>query len=182
MSGHNKWSKIKHKKAATDGLRSKLFSKHAALIAMEARKAAGNITSPGVVAAVERAKKDSMPKENIERAIQKGSGAGSAALEEVIFEAFGPGGTGMIITAVTDNNNRTSPLIKHAFVKAGYQLGAPGSAMWAFSKVNDVYVPATPLEINDSDGEKLATLIEALEEIDDVHDIFTTADSQAEVE
>jgi transcriptional/translational regulatory protein YebC/TACO1 len=182
MSGHNKWSKIKHKKAATDGLRSKLFSKHAALIAMEARKAGGNATSPGVVAAVERAKKDSMPKDNIERAIAKGSGSGAAALEEVIFEAFGPGGAGMIITAVTDNNNRTAPLIKHAFVKAGYQLGAPGSAMWAFTKANDRYIPTTPLEINDSDGEKLASLIEALLEQDDVHDIFTTTDTQEEVE
>ena len=72
---------------------------------MEARKAGGNATSPGVMSAIERAKKDSMPKDNIERAIQKGSGAGSAALEEVIFEAFGPGGAGMIITAVTENNN-----------------------------------------------------------------------------
>ena len=123
-----------------------------------------------------------MPKDNIERAIQKGSGAGSAALEEVIFEAFGPGGTGMIITAVTDNNNRTAPLIKHAFVKAGYVLGAPGSAMWAFTKENDRYIPTTPLELSDADGEKLATLIEALEEIDDVHDIFTTADGTDEVD
>ena len=99
-----------------------------------------------------------------------------------VSRAFGPGGAGMIITAVTDNNNRTAPLIKHAFVKAGYQLGAPGSAMWAFSKVNDVYVPSTPLQISDGDGEKLAHLIEVLEEIDDVHDIFTTADGHDEVE
>ena len=182
MSGHNKWSKIKHKKAATDAQKSRVFSKHAALIAMEARKAGGNATSPGVLAAVERAKKDSMPKDNIERAIAKGSGAGSTALEEVIFEAYGPGGTAMIITAVTDNNNRTAPLIRHAFSKAGFQLGAPGSAMWAFSKVNNMYVPTTPLELNDTDGEKLATLVETLEEIDDVHDIFTTADGHEELE
>ena len=182
MSGHNKWSKIKHKKAATDATKSRVFSKHAALIAMEARKAGGNATSPGVVSAVERAKKDSMPKDNIERAIAKGSGSGAASLEEVIFEAFGPGGAGMIITAVTENNNRTAPLIKHAFVKAGYQLGAPGSAMWAFTKVDDKYVPNTHLELGDSDGEKLAHLIETLEELDDVHDIFTTADSHDEVE
>ena len=177
MSGHNKWSKIKHKKAATDSLKSRVFSKHAALIAMEARKAGGDATSSGVLAAVERAKKDSMPKDNIDRAIAKGSGAGSAALEEVIFEAFGPGGTGIIITAVTDNNNRTAPLIKHAFVKAGYQLGAPGSAMWAFTKVNHKYIPHTHLELSDADGEKLANLIETLEEQEDVHDIFTTADT-----
>ena len=177
MSGHNKWSKIKHKKAATDAQKSKLFSKHAAIIAMESRKAGGDATSAGVLAAVERAKKDSMPKENIERAIAKGSGVGGAAFEEVIFEAFGPGGVGMIITAVTDNNNRTAPEIKHIFHKAGYQLGAPGSAMWAFVKEGDRYVPQNPLEINDEDGEKLANLIEAIEEQDDVQEIFTTTDS-----
>ena len=181
MSGHNKWSKIKHKKAATDGLKSRVFSKHAALIAMEARKAGGDINSAGVLAAVERAKKDSMPKDNIERALAKGSGTGGA-MEEVIFEAFGPGGAGMIITTVTDNNNRTAPEIKHIFHKAGLQIGAPGSAMWAFTKTADGYVPNSPLEINDSDGEKLANLIEALEEQDDVQEVFTTADSPEESE
>lgn len=183
MSGHNKWSKIKHKKAATDAAKSKIFSKHAALIAMEARKAGGDATSAGVLATVERAKKDSMPKENIERAIAKGSGASGAALEEVIFEAFGPGGVGMIITAVTDNNNRTAPEIKHIFTKAGYQLGAPGSAMWAFTKEGDRYIPQNPLGINDEEGEKLANLIESLEDQDDVQEIFTTADiAEEEVE
>lgn len=177
MSGHNKWSKIKHKKAATDSQKSKVFSKHAALIAMESRKASGDSSSPGVQAAVERAKKDSMPKENIERAIAKGSGAQGAALEEVLFEAFGPGGVGIIITAVTDNNNRTAPLVRHVFTKAGFQLGAPGSAMWAFSKIADRYVPQNPTEVSDVDGEKLANLIEALEDLEDVQDIFTTADS-----
>ena len=180
MSGHNKWSKIKHKKAATDAQKSKLFSKHAALIAMESRKAGGDATSAGVLAAVERAKKDSMPKENIERAIAKGSGVGGAAFEEVIFEAFGPGGVGMIITAVTDNNNRTAPEIKHILHKAGHELGAPGSAMWAFTKTDGRYIPHNPLEISDEDGEKLAHLIETLEDQDDVQEIFTTTDSPQE--
>ena len=177
MSGHNKWSKIKHKKAATDATKSKVFSKHAALIAMESRKAGGDANAASVVAAVERAKKDSMPKENIERAIAKGGGAGGAALEEVTFEAFGPGGTAMIITAVTDNNNRTSQEVRHALTKAGYQLGAPGSAVWAFTKVDGNYVPASPVELSDEDGEKLAGIIETLEEQDDVQDIYTTADT-----
>lgn len=182
MSGHNKWSKIKHKKAATDAVKSKVFSKHAAIIAMEVRKAGGDANSAGVLAVVERAKKDSMPKENIERAIAKGSGASGAALEEVIFEAFGPGGVGMIITAVTDNNNRTAPEIKHIFTKAGYQLGAPGSAMWAFTKTSEGYVPTNPLDISDEDGEKLSTLIETLEDNDDVQEVFTTADNLDEAE
>ncbi len=177
MSGHNKWSKIKHKKAATDAQKSKLFSKHALMITMESRRAGGNLSSPGLIAVIDRAKKDSMPKENIDRAVAKGAGAGAAALEEVVFEAFGPGGVGMIITAVTDNNNRTSPEIRHIFTKAGYSLGAPGTAMWAFTKTADGYVPQNPVELNDTDGEALANLIEALEEQDDVQEIYTTADS-----
>jgi len=83
----------------------------------------------------------------------------------------------MIITAVTDNNNRTSPEIRHIFTKAGYGLGAPGTAMWAFTKTADGYVPQNPVELNDADGEALANLIEALEEQDDVQEIYTTADS-----
>lgn len=177
MSGHNKWSKIKNKKAVTDGAKSKVFSKHAALIAMESRNAGGNLSSPGLAAAIVRAKKDSMPKENIDRAVAKGAGNDGAKYEEVIYEAFGPGGIAMIITAVTDNNNRTAPEIRHIFTKAGLQLGAPNSAMWAFTKTAEGYVPQSPIELNDSDGEKLANLVEALEDNDDVQDVYTTADS-----
>jgi len=107
MSGHNKWSKIKHKKAATDAQRSKIFSKHSSLITMESRNAGGDTNSPSLAAAIERAKKDSMPKDNIERAVAKGSGSEGANLQEVMFEAYGPGGVAILITAVTDNNNRT---------------------------------------------------------------------------
>lgn len=177
MSGHNKWSKIKHKKAATDAQKSKIFSKHAALITMEARKAGGDANSAGVLAAVERAKKDSMPKENIERAISKGSGTGGAVLEQIVFEGYGPGGVALLIEVVTDNNNRTAPEIRHVFTKAGLELGTPGSAMWAFSKTADGYVPNAPLEIDDATGEKLAEFIEKLEEQDDVISVYSTADT-----
>jgi len=178
MSGHNKWSKIKHKKAAGDAAKSKVFSKHAALIAMESRKAGGNLASPSLASAIDRAKKDSMPKENIDRAIAKGSGAEGSKLEEVTFEAFGPGGTAIIITAVTDNNNRTAPEIRHIFTKAGLQLGTPGSAAWAFTKNENGYTPTSPIELNDEDGEKLASLVEALEDNEDVQDVYTTADGE----
>lgn len=177
MSGHNKWSKIKHKKAATDAARSKVFSKHSMLIAMESRKASGDVSSPGLAAAIERAKKDSMPKDNIERAVAKGSGAGGAAIEEVLFEGYGPGGVAMMIQAVTDNNNRTAPEIKHLFTKAGLELGTPGSAAWAFEKTADGYAPTTPMELDDATGEKLAEFIEKLEENDDVTNVYTTADT-----
>lgn len=176
MSGHNKWSKIKHKKAATDGQRSRIFSKHSRLITMESRQAHGDVASPGLAAAIERAKKESMPKENIDRAVAKGRDTESSALQAVMFEAFGPGGAAILITAVTDNNNRTAPEIKNIFTKAGLQLGSPGSATWAFTKTTDGYSPNTPTELSDEDGEKLANLIESLEEQDDVQDIFTSAD------
>lgn len=177
MSGHNKWSKIKHKKAASDAQKSKVFSKHASLIAMESRKAHGDVNSPGLLAAIDRAKKDSMPKENIDRAVQKGKATDGAALEEVLYETYGPGGTAMLITAVTDNSNRTTPEIKHILSKLGYQLGGAGSASWAFTKTHGGYTPNMPMELSEDDGEKLALLVEALEEHDDVHDIFTTADT-----
>lgn len=176
MSGHNKWSKIKHKKAATDAVRSRIFSRHSRAITMESRSASGDVSSPSLAAAIERAKKDSMPKENIDRAVAKGKDADGAALQEILFEAFGPGGTALLITTVTDNNNRTAPEIKNIFTKAGYQLGSPGSAIWAFTKTTDGYLPNTPLELSDEDGEKLAALIERLEEHDDVQDIYSTAD------
>lgn len=176
MSGHNKWSKIKHKKAATDAVKSKIFSKYAALIAVESKKANGDISSPGLAAVMERAKKEAMPKENIERAVARGCGADGSTLSEVMYETYGPGGAAMIITAVTTNTNRTTPEIKHLLSKRGYQLGGTGSALWAFTKTEDGYAPENPLPLSDSDGEKMGSLIEELEANDDVQDIFTTAD------
>jgi YebC/PmpR family DNA-binding regulatory protein len=181
MSGHNKWSKIKHKKAATDAQKSKIFSKHSALIAMESRKAGGDTSLPNLAAAIERAKKDSMPKENIERAVAKGAGTGGAALEEVTYEGYGPGGVAMLIQAVTDNNNRTASEIRHLFSKNGLELGTPGSAAWAFTKQSDgTFVPTTPLELDEATGEQLAQFVEQLEDNDDVTNIYTTADSDDE--
>ena len=180
MSGHNKWSKIKHKKAATDAAKSKIFSKHSSIIAMESRKANGDVHSPGLAAAIERAKKDSMPKENIERAIAKGAGTDGSKLEEVMYEGYGPGGVALLIQAVTDNNNRTAPEIRHIFSKAGLELGTPGSAAWAFEKTKDGYKPVTPMELDDETGEKLAEFIEKLEENDDITNVYSTADTPEE--
>ncbi len=176
MSGHNKWSKIKRKKEASDATKSKVFSKHATLISMESKKAKGDLAHPGLSAAIERAKKDSMPKDNIDRAVQKGKAAEGDALSEVLYETFGPGGTALLITAVTDNANRTTPEIRHTLKEAGYALGGVGSATWAFTKTAEGYTPINRMELSEEDGEKLAVLIEALEEHEDVQDIFTTAD------
>lgn len=178
MSGHNKWSKIKHKKAATDAARSKVFSKHSALIAMESRKADGDVSSPGLAAVIERAKKDSMPKDNIDRAVQKGAGVGGDALEEVLYEGYGPGGVALLIQTVTDNNNRTAGEIRHLFSKSGLELGTPGSAAWAFSKVDGRYIPQNPMELDDETGEALALFLETLEDQNDVTNIYTAADTE----
>lgn len=148
---------------------------------MESKKAHGDVNAPGLFAAIERAKKDSMPKENIDRAVAKGAGSEGVELLEVLFETFGPGGTAILITAVTDNNNRTNQEIKHILSKHECALGGPGSAAWAFTKSASGYRPNTWLELTDSDGKKLAELIEALEEQPDVQDIYTTADEVEEV-
>ena len=181
MSGHNKWSKIKHKKGATDAKKSKVLSKYSRLIALESKRAGGDVNAPGLRAIIERAKRESMPKDNIDRAVAKGKGGDAGNLEEVLYETYGPGGAALLITALTDNNNRTSQEIKHLLSKAGYTLGTPGSAAWAFTKSAEGYIPTTPMDLADADGEKLAELVELLEEHDDVQDIYTTADEPENV-
>lgn len=181
MSGHNKWSKIKHKKAAADATKGKVFSKYSMFITMEVRRAGGNADAAAVLSVIERAKRDSMPKDNIERAIAKGQGVGGAVLEEAVFEGYGPGGVAIVIQAVTDNINRTAPELKHIFTKAGYSLGVPGSALWAFNKTDDGYVPVSRLELDDETGEALADFVETLQNHDDVTDVFTTADNTSNI-
>jgi len=179
MSGHNKWSKIKHKKAATDAKKSKIFSMLARQITIESKMAGGDTNSPSLRAIMDKAKKENMPKDNIERAVAKGAGAGAESYEPVLFEAFGPGGTALIIQGITDNTNRTSSEVKHIFSKAGYSLGAPGSAAWAFTKGeengNIVWTPNQTVDLNDSDLESLEKLVNTLDEHDDVQDVFTNA-------
>jgi transcriptional/translational regulatory protein YebC/TACO1 len=146
---------------------------------MEVKKSGGHKESANVVSAVDRAKKDSMPKDAIERALAKGSGDGPNTMEEVLYEGYGPGGIPLLIEAVTDNNNRTAPEIRFIFSKAGLELGAPGSAAWAFTKTAEGYSPNTPVECDDEAGEKLADFVEKLEDQDDVTNIFTGADTAA---
>ncbi len=173
MSGHNKWSKIKHKKGATDAARSKIFGKLAQIIALESKRADGNVDSPNLRSVIDRAKAVSMPKTNIDRAVAKGAGEGGASFEEVTYEVYGPGGVAIIIEAVTDNKNRTTPEIKHLLSKQGLELAASGSASWAFTKTNDGYEPNTTTEIDASDREKLENILEILDEQDDVQEVYT---------
>lgn len=175
MSGHNKWSKIKHKKAATDAAKSKIFGKLVRLIQVEAKKANGDVNSPGLATAIAKALKVNMPKDNIERAIKKASEAGES--HEVTYEAYGPGGIGLIITGLTDNTNRTSAEVKHLLSKNNCSLGTPGSVSWNFSKNQDhEWVPNTTLAISENDESKLENILELLEENEDIQDVYHNAE------
>ena len=137
MSGHSKWSSIKHKKGAADAKRGKLFTKLARAIAVAARDGGGDPDgNPALATAVQKARDASMPKDNIQRAIDRGTGAGgdAAAIETVVFEGYGPGGAAVLVEALTDNRNRTSAEVRHAFTKHNGSLGEPGSVAWIFEK------------------------------------------------
>ena len=117
-----------------------------------------------------------MPKDNIERAIAKGTSKDSGNLEQVVYEAYGPGGVAILVDAFTDNKNRTTQEVKHLLLKQGVELAAPGAASWAFTKTGNIYIPHAPLiELADSDEERLGAIFEALDEHDDVQEIFTNA-------
>ena len=176
MSGHNKWSKIKHKKAATDAQKSKIFSKFVRLITVESKKADADVNSPGLKFAIEKARKENMPSDNIDRAVKKGTLAGSAEMESVTYETYGPGGVAVIIEGLTDNKNRTAAEIKHLLKERGVDLAGQGSASWAFDNTGSEWIPKTKIEINDEDGEKLQSLIDELEEHEDVQDVYVNAE------
>jgi YebC/PmpR family DNA-binding regulatory protein len=177
MAGHNKWSKIKHKKAASDAKKSKIFSKLARFIAVESRRAGGDRDAPGLRLAIEKAKKENMPADNIDRAVAKGTTDSGAELETVTYEAYGPGGTAIIIEGLTDNKNRTSQEIKHLLNEHGATLAEPGSASWAFTKGSDALMPTTTVPLETDDQAAVERLIAALEEHDDVQGVSTNAAS-----
>src|SRR5688572_16181450 len=137
MSGHSKWSSIKHKKGAADAKRGKLFTKLARAITVAARDGGGNPdNNPALGLAVQKARDASMPKDNIQRAIDRGTGEGAdaAAIESVSYEGYGPGGAAIIVEALTDNRNRTGAEVRHAFEKHGGSLGEPNSVAWQFER------------------------------------------------
>ena len=145
MSGHSKWSSIKHKKGAADARRGQLFSKLSRAIIVAAKE--GGADPSGNLAlqnAIEKARSYSMPKDNIERAIAKGSGsdAEAASFETVVYEGYGPEGVAVLVEALTDNRNRTASEVRHAFTKHGGNLGTTGAVAWQFERRGVVLVPA----------------------------------------
>ena len=179
MSGHSKWSSIKHKKGAADAKRGKLFSKLSRAIIVAAKEGGGDPSGNlALQNAIEKAKSYSMPKDNIDRAIAKGSGADAdaSAFETVIYEGFGPSGVAVIVEALTDNRNRTASDVRHTFAKNGGNLGGSGAVAWLFERRGLVIVDATGV---DEDELMLAAAEGGAEDIELDGSTFTvTTDAQ----
>src|ERR1700760_5193551 len=146
MAGHSKWAGIKHKKAIVDARRGKLFTKLARAITVAAKEGGGDIEgNPSLALAVQKARDASMPKDNIERAIAKGTGEGVDAdqIETVVYEGYGPGGVALLIEALTDNRNRTGADVRHLLGKHGGNLGEPGAVSYLFDKKGVIVVYAS---------------------------------------
>ncbi len=174
MSGHSKWSTIKHKKALTDAKRSKVFSKVTSLITIAARKGGDPDKNPNLRTMIENAREVNVPKENIERAIKRGTGEiAGARLEELTYGAFGPGGAVILITAITDNKNRTLAEIKKILQEHNAKFAELNSIQWMFRREGADWVPNNPVKIEDENIKKeLEALYEALDEQQDVNEIY----------
>jgi YebC/PmpR family DNA-binding regulatory protein len=175
MSGHSKWSSIKHRKGAVDAKRGQLFTKLARAIQVAARDGGGDPAGNAALAtAVQKAKDARMPKDNIERAIAKGTGSdGSAdAIETAVYEGYGPGGVAIMVEALTDNRNRTSAELRHVFTRNGGSLGEPGSVAWNFEKKGVIVVDGR----RHSEGELEPAIDAGAEDVsvdDDVFEVIT---------
>lgn len=174
MSGHSKWSTIKHKKALTDAKRSKVFSKIASVITIAAKKGGDPLKNPTLRTAIEKAREVNMPKENMDRAIKRGTGEiAGAQIEEVTYGAFGPGGVAILITAITDNKNRTLSEIKQILNAHNAKFAEVSSIQWMFRREGQDWVPNSPTKIeNENIKKELDALYEDLDEQQDTSEIY----------
>ncbi|MEK9174445.1 MAG: YebC/PmpR family DNA-binding transcriptional regulator [Patescibacteria group bacterium] len=181
MSGHSKWATIKRKKAATDAKKGQLFSKISKLIEIAAKKGTDPKMNYSLKAVVDQARAANMPLVNIERAVKKGGGReGESRLEEVIYEAYGPGGVAILITGITDNKNRTVAEIKHTLTQYGASLSGVGSVKWLFeAKIESgviQWLPKQVLKLDEVDDSKLSALLSDLDDQEDVAEVYTNAE------
>ncbi len=178
MSGHSHWSSIKHKKGTADAKKSKVFSKLSKEIAVAARRGGDVNFNPKLRTAIEKAKEFDMPADNIERAVKRGTGElEGAKLEEVIFEAYGPGGIALVIEGITDNKNRSLGEIKQILAKHEGKIVGEGGVRWMFDRVEKEgkleWVPKYETEVSEKDKEAAEKLFEALDENDTVQEIYS---------
>jgi YebC/PmpR family DNA-binding regulatory protein len=179
MSGHSKWSTIKHKKAAQDAKRGKLFTRLIKELTIAARLGGGDPGgNPRLRSAISVAKAANMPADNIKRAIQKGTGElAGVTYEEVTYEGYGPGGVAILVETLTDNRMRTTPEIRHLFTKHAGNLGEPNSVAWMFEKKGRIVVPSASI----AEDRLMELAVEAgaedLQQDEDIFEIFTPPDS-----
>ena len=192
MSGHSRWSQIKHKKGITDKKRGQLFSKLSKLISLAARKGADPLSNLELKNAIEQARSFNMPSESIERAIKKISDKSAAQLEELSMEAIGPGGIALRIKAITDSHNRTISEVKKILNDHGSKMVPPGSISWMFTphlKTEDSKISESnqslsagfnqPITITNPDIQaQINKLFEALDDHDDVEDVTSNLQEQ----
>ncbi len=171
MSGHSKWSSIKHKKGAADAKRGKLFSKLSRAIIVAAKEGGDPANNLALQNAIEKARSYSMPKDNIDRAIAKGTGEGAdgAAFEVVVYEGYAADGVAVLVEALTDNRNRTAADVRHAFAKHGGSLGSTGAVAWLFERRGVVVVPGDRV---DEDELMLAAAEGGAEDVEPDGDVF----------
>ncbi len=179
MAGHNKWSKVKRLKGALDAKRGKIFSKLSKEITVAARLGGGNSSmNPRLRAAIQSARTQSMPNDNIERAIKKGTGElGAQAVEEIVYEGYAPGGVALIVETATDNKNRTAADMRLIFTKNHGNLGVPGSVSFMFQRKGQITVPRTSAD----EDRLLEILLDAgADELsaDEEHHVITTPPDQ----
>lgn len=185
MAGHSKWSNIKRRKGAQDAKRGKIFMRHAKNIYNAAKQGGGDIEmNPALRLAVERAKADNMPNENIERNIKKATGdLEGQRFEEITYEGYGPGGVAIIVQALTDNKNRTASEVRHAFSKNGGNLGETGSVSFMFDRKGIIIIDNEKQNI-DEDEITLEALEAGADDImthDDAYEIFTSPENYSAV-
>lgn len=154
MSGHSKWSKIQHKKGKADAQRGNLFTKLCKAITVAAREGGGDPDMNfSLRMTIDKAKADNVPKDNIDRAIKRGTGElkDGEEIVEIVYEGYGPGGIAVLVETLTDNKNRTVSEVKHAFSKHGGSLGGPGSVQWQFERMGVFVISKEQLEVNTID-------------------------------
>lgn len=184
MSGHNKWSKIKHKKAAEDAKKNKIFSKLSQQITLAAREGGGDVdVNPSLRVVVDKAKAENMPQANIQKAIDRGTGEGDEGLifEAVTYEGYGPAGVSVIVDALTDNKNRTLSEVRTIFDRSGGSLGEQGSVSWNFEAKGEVLVKCgrlkkaekfgVPDEVEPVDKEQVIMEIMEIEGVEDILEV-----------
>lgn len=177
MSGHSKWSQIKHKKALVDAKKGKIFSKLARAISVAARGDPDPTTNLRLKAEVDRAHAFNMPSDNIERAIKRVGDRDADTLERVEVDVIGPAGVGIIVEALTDNTNRTINEIKQVLSRRSARMAGQGSLTWMFRRTDAGLEVAVPVPLPDpAQQSQLEALMDALDELDDVQDVHTNAD------